>query len=115
MAFRLELTSQIVSAEKLLIIHFISLKLFESPTIHYFVCYIDDEIRQTEGFKNVSLGNVIPASYKDANIPFVSEKDKDYLNKHRIAAFEVFMCLNWTWIYEVCSLKLNILDNIHNI
>lgn len=42
----------------------------------------------------MSLGNVIPASYKDANIPFVSEKDKEYLNKYRIPAFEVFMCIN---------------------
>ncbi|CAL8111205.1 unnamed protein product [Orchesella dallaii] len=48
-----------------------------------------DEIRQSEGFKNVSLGNVIPASYKDAVIPFVNDRDKDILNTHRIEAFEV--------------------------
>jgi len=48
-----------------------------------------DSVRQNIGFKNVSLGNVIPASYKDTKIPFLSEPDKELLNKYRIAAFEV--------------------------
>nr|CAI5825480.1 unnamed protein product [Callosobruchus analis] len=48
-----------------------------------------DEIRQTEGFKNVSLGNVIPANYQDAKTPFLSKEDADFLQKWRVPAFEL--------------------------
>nr|CAD7401437.1 unnamed protein product [Timema poppensis] len=48
-----------------------------------------DEIRQNEGFKNVSLGNVIPAAYKDAKTPFLTQEDSNILEKLRIPAFEV--------------------------
>jgi len=51
--------------------------------------FADDEIRQSEGFKNVSLGNVIPASFKDSKNPFLSDADKEIINKYRIEAFEV--------------------------
>lgn len=48
-----------------------------------------DDIRQTEGFKNVSLGNVIPASYQATVSPFLSEADGELLQKYRIPAFEL--------------------------
>jgi dipeptidyl-peptidase-3 len=53
-----------------------------------FTC-ADDEIRQNEGFKNVSLGNVIPAQYKQAVMSFLSEEDKDLLTKYRLQASEL--------------------------
>ena len=37
-----------------------------------------DDIRQEDGFKNVSLGNVLKSYTKDKNITFMEEKDKVY-------------------------------------
>ncbi|SPN96764.1 probable dipeptidylpeptidase III [Cephalotrichum gorgonifer] len=48
-----------------------------------------DDIRQTEGFKNVSLGNVLGAKAPNEKIPFIAEADLEVYEKHRDAAFEV--------------------------
>lgn len=48
-----------------------------------------DDIRQTEGFKNVSLGNVLSAKAPNEKIPFIAEKDQDVYRKYRDASFEV--------------------------
>ncbi|OQR77211.1 dipeptidyl peptidase 3-like [Tropilaelaps mercedesae] len=49
----------------------------------------NDEIRQTEGFKNVHLQNVVMAYNAAAKISFVSEADAELLTKYREPAFEV--------------------------
>ncbi|KAI1489741.1 peptidase family M49 [Biscogniauxia mediterranea] len=48
-----------------------------------------DDIRQTEGFKNVSLGNVLSAKAPNEKIPFIAEKDLEVYQKYRDGAFEV--------------------------
>lgn len=48
-----------------------------------------NEIRQDEGFKNVSLGNVLTAGYKDTKITFLAESDKELYTKLKIPSFEV--------------------------
>lgn len=48
-----------------------------------------DDIRQSEGFKNVSLGNVLSAKAPNEKIPFIREEDLEIYQKYRDAAFEV--------------------------
>ncbi|TVY82388.1 putative dipeptidyl peptidase [Lachnellula suecica] len=48
-----------------------------------------DDIRQSEGFKNVSLGNVLSAKAPNEKIPFISEADLPIYQKYRDPAFEV--------------------------
>lgn len=48
-----------------------------------------DDIRQSEGFKNVSLGNVLSAKAPNEKIPFIAEKDLEIYQRYRDEAFEV--------------------------
>ncbi|KIX94492.1 uncharacterized protein Z520_09878 [Fonsecaea multimorphosa CBS 102226] len=48
-----------------------------------------DFIRQNEGFKNVSLGNVLSAKAPNEPIPFVRKEDDELFRKYRDPAFEV--------------------------
>ncbi|XP_051170510.1 dipeptidyl peptidase 3-like isoform X1 [Leptopilina boulardi] len=48
-----------------------------------------DEIKQSEGFKNVSLGNVIPANMKQDVMMFLTDEDQTLMHKHRVPSFEV--------------------------
>ncbi|KAK5575359.1 hypothetical protein RB653_010618 [Dictyostelium firmibasis] len=47
-----------------------------------------DDIRQTDGFKNVSLGNVI-AARKDEYVTFIQESDQKLFNELSTEAFEL--------------------------
>jgi dipeptidyl-peptidase-3 len=48
-----------------------------------------DDIRQNEGFKNVSLGNVLSATTPNEKIPFIASKDYELMVTYRVPAFEV--------------------------
>ncbi|KAF2764621.1 dipeptidyl-peptidase III [Teratosphaeria nubilosa] len=48
-----------------------------------------DDIRQNEGFKNVSLGNVMSAAAPKEPTPFIRDEDQDVYDENKDEAFEV--------------------------
>lgn len=48
-----------------------------------------DDIRQTEGFKNVSLGNVIASRKENEKLSFLRDQDQDLYQNLLVKAFEV--------------------------
>lgn len=48
-----------------------------------------DDVRQNEGFKNVSLGNVMSAAAPKEKVPFIKDEDQDVYDKYKDASFEV--------------------------
>uniref|UniRef100_A0A1X7SJJ1 Uncharacterized protein n=1 Tax=Amphimedon queenslandica TaxID=400682 RepID=A0A1X7SJJ1_AMPQE len=49
---------------------------FTSLDVVSFGIPADDEIRQNEGFKNVSLGNVLSAASQDKRVTFLTTEDQ---------------------------------------
>ena len=55
------------------------------------VCPNYEEILQNEGFKNVSLGNVITGSFKGSKLNFLNEEDLKLMEKYYVHSFEVLL------------------------
>lgn len=48
-----------------------------------------EELRHKEGFKNITLGNVLKSRFGIDDYPFLSKEDEELMKKYKEAAFEV--------------------------
>ena len=71
---------------------FLSQRVFFDITHIVIKPCLDDDISQNEGFKNVSLGNVISAQPKQ-KMNFLDEEDEDLMFKYHKDSFEVQVTL----------------------
>jgi dipeptidyl-peptidase-3 len=53
-----------------------------------------EELRHKEGFKNITLGNVLKSRFGTDEYPFISDEDKELMNRYKEAAFEVQLGLH---------------------
>lgn len=53
-----------------------------------------EELRHQDGFKNLTLGNVLNTRFKSDNYPFLSKEDQDLMRKYKAAAFKVQVALH---------------------
>ncbi|QYT02480.1 Dipeptidyl peptidase 3 [Trichoderma simmonsii] len=73
-----------------------------------------DDIRQTEGFKNVSLGNVLSAKAPNEKIPFIRSEDLAVYQANRDAAFEVQVGLHELTGHGCGKLLQETADGVYN-
>lgn len=53
-----------------------------------------EELRNRDGFKNLTLGNVLSCRFKSSKYPFLSLEDQEIMEKYRDPAFKVQLALH---------------------
>ena len=53
-----------------------------------------EELRHNDGFKNLTLGNVLNTRFKSDNYPFLSVEDQELMKKYKASSFKVQVALH---------------------